>query len=106
MGRPRRARVRATHRLRTVVVRVRQGDAAERPMSVAPDIGVGMLGYAFMGKAHSNAYLTLPYMTWPPPLRPVLVSIAGRNADAVAEAAQRYGFTSHVTDWRDLVDDD
>ena len=40
-----------------------------------------MLGYAFMGKAHSNAYKTLPYMTWPPPLRPRLVAIAGRNAD-------------------------
>ena len=31
-------------------------------------IGIGMLGYAFMGKAHSNAYKTLAYMTWPPPL--------------------------------------
>ena len=56
------------------------------------EIGVGMLGYAFMGKAHSNAYKTLPYMTWPPPLRPRLIAIAGRNRTAVAEAAQRYGF--------------
>ena len=40
-------------------------------------IGIGMLGYAFMGKAHSNAYKTLGYMTWPPPLRPELVAIAG-----------------------------
>jgi predicted dehydrogenase len=70
------------------------------------EIGVGMLGYAFMGKAHSNAYRTLTYMTWPPPLRPVLVGIAGRNEAAVAEAAKRYGFGSHVTDWRALVDDD
>jgi hypothetical protein len=61
-------------------------------------IGVGMLGYAFMGKAHSNAYKTLAYMTWPPPLRPELVSIAGRDEDAVSEAAQRYGFAEHVTD--------
>ena len=30
-------------------------------------IGIGMLGYAFMGKAHSNAYKTLSYMAWPPP---------------------------------------
>jgi predicted dehydrogenase len=75
-------------------------------MSDPPDIGVGMLGYAFMGKAHSNAYKTLAYMTWPPPRRPVLVSIAGRNADAVREAAERYGFASHVTDWRELVADD
>jgi predicted dehydrogenase len=70
------------------------------------EIGVGMLGYAFMGKAHSNAYRTLTYMTLPPPLRPVLVGIAGRNDAAVAEAAKRYGFGSHVTDWRALVDDD
>src|ERR687897_1082416 len=63
-------------------------------------IGVGMLGYAFMGKAHSNAYKTLAYMTWPPPLMPQLVAIAGRNEEAVAEAAARYGFAGHVTDWR------
>jgi len=69
-------------------------------------IGVGMLGYAFMGKAHANAYRTLAYMTWPPPLRPELVTIAGRNEDAVAEAARRYGFDGYATDWQDLVDDD
>jgi predicted dehydrogenase len=69
-------------------------------------IGVGMLGYAFMGKAHSNAYKTLAYMTWPPPLMPQLVSIAGRNEEAVREAATRYGFEGYVTDWRDLVGDE
>jgi predicted dehydrogenase len=69
-------------------------------------IGVGMLGYAFMGKAHSNAYKTLAYMTWPPPLMPQLVAIAGRNEEAVAEAALRYGFSEHVTDWKALVADD
>ena len=69
-------------------------------------IGVGMLGYAFMGKAHSNAYKTLAYMTWPPPLMPQLVAIAGRNKELVAEAALRYGFTDHVTDWKALIADD
>ena len=43
-----------------------QGDA--RGAGDVPSIGVGMLGYAFMGKAHANAYRTLSYMTWPPPL--------------------------------------
>ena len=66
-------------------------------------IGVGMLGYAFMGKAHSNGYRTLAYMTWPPPLLPRLVAVAGRNEEAVAEAARRYGFEGYVTDWRELV---
>src|SRR4051794_41793383 len=60
-----------------------------------PRIGVGMLGYAFMGKAHSNAYRTLAYMTWPPPLVPELVAVAGRTEEAVAEAAAPHGFPRH-----------
>jgi predicted dehydrogenase len=70
-----------------------------------PEIGVGMLGYAFMGKAHANAYKTLPYMAWPPPLRPRLVSIAGRDEAAVQEAAHRFGFERAVTDWHELAAD-
>ena len=69
------------------------------------DVGVGLLGYAFMGKAHTNAYKTLAYMTWPPPLHPRLVTIAGRNAEAVKAAAHRYGYESWTTDWRELVAD-
>jgi predicted dehydrogenase len=69
------------------------------------EIGVGMLGYAFMGKAHTNAYKTLKYMTWPPPFAPKLVSIAGRNAAAVSAAAARYGYESWTTDWHELVAD-
>src|SRR5712692_5045870 len=70
------------------------------------DIGVGMLGYAFMGKAHSNAYRKIQYMTWPPPLMPRLVAICGRDETAVAEAARRYGYESYTTDWKRLVRDD
>ena len=70
------------------------------------EIGVGMLGYAFMGKAHSNAYRKIGYMTWPPPLQPRLVAIAGRDEQAVSAAARRFGFESAVTDWRDLVSDE
>lgn len=72
----------------------------------ARTIGVGMLGYAFMGKAHANAYRTLSYMTWPPPLQPELVMIAGRNREAVDEAGARYGFTEAVTDWEQIVADE
>jgi predicted dehydrogenase len=64
-----------------------------------------MLGYAFMGKAHAHAYRTISYMTWPPPLRPRLVAVAGRNEGAVGEAARRYGFERATTDWREVVDD-
>ena len=69
------------------------------------EIGIGMLGYAFMGKAHSNAFRKIAYMTWPPPLLPRLVAIAGRDEAAVAGAAQRYGYERWTTDWRDIVSD-
>ena len=65
-----------------------------------------MLGYAFMGKAHSNAYRKIAYMTWPPPLLPRLVAVSGRTEEAVAEAARRFGFESYTTDWHELVASD
>jgi predicted dehydrogenase len=65
-----------------------------------------MLGYAFMGKAHSNAFRKISYITWPPPLEPELIGIAGRNEQAVEEAARRYGWEYATTDWRDLVADE
>src|SRR5690242_11301194 len=71
-----------------------------------PEIGIGMLGYAFMGKAHSNAFKKISYITWPPPLEPKLVGIAGRNTEAVEEAARRYGFEYATDDWRRLVEDE
>ncbi len=71
----------------------------------APEIGIGMIGYAFMGKAHSNGYKTIPSMMFPPPAIPALKSMAGRNGEAVAAAARRFGFERHTTDWRDLITD-
>jgi len=65
-----------------------------------------MLGYGFMGKAHSNAFKKIAYITWPPPLMPHLVGIAGRNTEAVEEAARRYGYDYATGDWRDLVADE
>ena len=71
----------------------------------APEIGVGMFGYAFMGKAHTNAYKTLPYMIYPPPAVPKLVAVAGRNEPAVKEAMLRYGYSKYYTDWREMLRD-
>jgi predicted dehydrogenase len=79
--------------------------AGPRATSTAPEIGVGMLGYAFMGKAHSNALKKLPYMVYPPPAIPMLVAIAGRNEEAVTEAAKRYGYAKAYTDWHKMIDD-
>ncbi len=80
--------------------------AGAKASSQAPEVGVGMLGYAFMGKAHSNAFKKIPYMVYPPPAVPRLIAIAGRNEDSVKEAARRYGYEGYYTDWRQMLKDD
>ncbi len=79
--------------------------AGARAEKEAPQIGVGMLGYAFMGKAHTNAFKKLPYMIYPPPAVPTLAAICGRNEAATAEAARRYGYARYYTDWRKMLED-
>jgi predicted dehydrogenase len=80
------------------------GESGQAPGEI-PTLGVGMLGYAFMGKAHTNAYKKLDYIYTPPPARARLVAIAGRNQERVEAAARRYGYEKAVTDWRALVND-
>jgi predicted dehydrogenase len=65
-----------------------------------------MLGYGFMGKAHSNALRTMTYIDWPGVVRPELLAIAGRTNERVADAAVRYGFDGYYTDWHGLVEDE
>jgi predicted dehydrogenase len=69
-----------------------------------PAIGVGLLGYGFMGAAHSRALLALRHLDVP--LRPELVSISGRNREGVAAAGERWGWAEVVTDWREQVADE
>lgn len=66
---------------------------------------IGMIGYKFMGKAHSNAYRSLP-MFFPKALKPEMKAICGRNASAVQEAAEQLGWNESVTDWRELIQRD
>ncbi|RLG95728.1 gfo/Idh/MocA family oxidoreductase [Candidatus Bathyarchaeota archaeon] len=70
------------------------------------EIGVGILGYAFMGKAHTNGYKKMPIFFYPPPAIPRLIAICGRTEEAVAEAARRYGFETYYTDWKKLIADE
>jgi predicted dehydrogenase len=63
-----------------------------------------MLGYAFMGKAHSRALQALRHLEVP--LQPELISISGRNQDAVESARERWGWERAVTDWREQVEDE
>ena len=69
------------------------------------EIGIGILGYAFMGRAHSEAYRKIPFANWPPRVVPKLVGICGRNAERVAAAAERFGFAYWTTEWEDIIAD-
>src|SRR6478752_3050000 len=69
-----------------------------------PPLGVAMIGYAFMGKAHSNAWRNVAsYFDVPAFERRVLV---GRDPAGVAEAAAKYGWAESSTDWREVVERD
>ncbi|MDC3416055.1 Gfo/Idh/MocA family protein [Aquibacillus salsiterrae] len=69
------------------------------------EVGIGMIGYQFMGKAHSHAYRDLPFY-FDSKLTPVLKVISGRNESAVAEAAEKMGWQSYETDWRKVIERD
>jgi predicted dehydrogenase len=65
-------------------------------------VGVGMIGYAFMGRAHSLAWHTAGRV-FDLPLRPRLAAICGRDKAATQATADRLGWAAVETDWRALV---
>jgi len=69
----------------------------------AKTINVGLVGTKFMGKAHSNAYMTVAKFFDVEP-EPVMKAICGRHADETAEFAKRFGWQSHESDWRKLCE--
>ena len=74
-------------------------------MTEPKPLRVGMVGYAFMGAAHSHAWRTAPRF-FDLPLQPQLAAVAGRNPDAVQAAARTLGWDSAETDWRRLIERD
>ncbi|MFF3946290.1 Gfo/Idh/MocA family protein [Streptomyces sp. NPDC001902] len=73
--------------------------------AASPALGIGMVGYAFMGATHSHAWRTVGRV-FDLPMRPVLAAIGGRDEGAVRAAAARHGWAAAETDWRALVDRD
>jgi predicted dehydrogenase len=67
-----------------------------------PPLRVGVVGYAFMGAAHADAWRTAARV-FDLPLEPVMAAICGRDGAAVRTAAQRQGWASAETDWRALI---
>ncbi|MEU1597370.1 Gfo/Idh/MocA family oxidoreductase [Streptomyces sp. NPDC005708] len=79
-----------------------QPQQPEGTESDKPPLRVGLVGYAFMGAAHSQGWRTVGRV-FDLPLRPVLAAICGRDGAAVRAAADRLGWATAETDWRDLV---
>ena len=69
------------------------------------DLRVGMIGYGFMGKAHSNAFRTVNQF-FELEHRPVLRALCARNTDRAEEFARNWGYDSVEGDWRTLVERD
>src|SRR5688500_2741524 len=66
------------------------------------NLNIGLIGYGFMGRTHSNAFLQAPRF-FDLPWKPVLKAVAARNEDRVKAFAANWGYDSYDTDWRDLV---
>ena len=66
------------------------------------DVGIGIVGYGMMGRAHSYAYTAAPVLR-ALPVRPRLAMLSGRDRARVEHAATAYGFARFTTDWRELV---
>ncbi len=65
-------------------------------------LNIGMIGYGFMGRAHSNAYLKVPHF-FDLEYRPVLKACCARSEDKIKEFAAKWGYESYETDWRRLI---
>lgn len=67
------------------------------------NLNIGLIGYGFMGRTHSNAFLQagrffdLPY-------KPTLKAVCARNADRVKSFAENWGYESIETDWRAMIE--
>jgi predicted dehydrogenase len=71
--------------------------------SQRPRLGVAMVGYAFMGAVHSQAWRTAGRF-FDLPFEVDMAVLGGRNADAAQRAAQTLGWSAVETDWRRLID--
>ncbi len=67
------------------------------------EVGIGLIGYAFMGKTHSNAWRQVDKFFEDLEVKPVLRAICGRNEENVRRAADDFGWQSYETDYRKLL---
>jgi len=67
------------------------------------NLNIGLVGYGFMGRAHSNAFLQTNRF-FDVPYQPILKAVCARNSDRVKSFAENWGYASVETDWRRLVE--
>ena len=67
-------------------------------------LGVGIVGYGFIGKVHAYAYLNLPLFYDHPPAWTKLVGVCTAHKETAEKAKRQAGFEFAVTDYRDLLD--
>jgi len=71
---------------------------------MAKALNVGIIGYGFMGRTHSNAYRKVRNF-FDVPYEPVLKTICGLEEKEAKAFADRWGYQSYTTDWRKVIDD-
>jgi predicted dehydrogenase len=66
-------------------------------------LNIGMIGYGFMGRTHSNAFSQVNHF-FDVPYQPVLKTVCARNAERARDFAAKWGYESVETDWRRIVE--
>ncbi|MDC0308482.1 Gfo/Idh/MocA family oxidoreductase, partial [Planctomycetaceae bacterium] len=65
-------------------------------------LNIGLIGYGFMGRTHSNAYRQAPQF-FECDVKPVLKACCARNEESIKAFAENWGYESYETDWRKLI---
>jgi predicted dehydrogenase len=79
--------------------------SAHQPNGPRSELGVAMIGYAFMGAAHSQGWRNA-HRFFDLPAVPELAVLCGRDSAALEAAAARFGWSGTATDWREVVSRD
>lgn len=69
-------------------------------------LGIGIIGFGFIGKVHAYAYRNLPFFYDPPPVQTKLIGVATAHPETAAKAAAQGGFEFGTSDWRELISRD
>ena len=72
-------------------------------MSEKKSLNIGLVGYGFMGRTHSNGYKRVSDFFPDLGHRPMLKAICARNAERTSAFAEQWGFESTESDWRELM---